>query len=115
MLVAANLPKYLWSEFLLTATFHINRTSTVAFSNKTPYEIWYGRIPDVLRLRAWMHIRNEKKKSNRCLNFMLEYVENGYRLWEPETKRVINSHDKRSLKLSILTMTMLIPKVTGTV
>ena len=53
MLIEANLPKYLWGEALRTATYLINRTSIVALTGKTPYEVWYGHKPDASKLRVF--------------------------------------------------------------
>ena len=101
MLIEANFPKYLWGEALRTATFLINRISTAALDGKTPYEAWYGHKPDVSKLRifgsnAWVHIPKEKRTKldvTSYLTFMLGYEENSYRLWDPATRKVVNSRD----------------------
>lgn len=52
MLTAANLPKNLWAETLMTANYVRNR-SPVAGKTKTPYELFFGIKPDVSHLRTF--------------------------------------------------------------
>ena len=52
MLTAANLPKYLWADAVVTANYVRNR-SPVSDRDKTPYELFYGTKPDVSHLRTF--------------------------------------------------------------
>lgn len=52
MLAATAMPKYLWAEALATANYVRNR-SPVNDRNKTPYELLFGRKPNVAHLRTF--------------------------------------------------------------
>ena len=43
MLAAKELPKKLWAEAVLTASYVLNRSARSSVQGKTPYELWYGR------------------------------------------------------------------------
>ena len=47
MLTAANLPESHWGDAVLTANYLRNRSPTV-HTDKTPWELFYGNVPDVL-------------------------------------------------------------------
>ena len=49
MLSTANLPKYLWAEAVVTASYVRNR-SPVTGRDKTPYQLFFGNKPDVSNL-----------------------------------------------------------------
>lgn len=53
LLVAAQCPKLLWDEALRTACAVRNIVSCGAGRSKTPYELFWGRKPDVSMLRVW--------------------------------------------------------------
>ena len=52
MLNSSGLPHNLWGEALLTANFILNR---IPFknSNKSPYEVWKGRLPSYKMIKIW--------------------------------------------------------------
>jgi len=99
MLAESKLPKLLWAEAALTATYLINRLP-YKDSIQTPTEIWYSKKPNVENLRvfgcvAYVLNKNMKQKfdekSNKCV--MLGYTFTGYKLWDIKNKRVIFSRD----------------------
>lgn len=54
MIAHAGLPNTYWAEAISTAAYVRNRMSTSAFKqNKSPYERWYGRKPDIRNLRVF--------------------------------------------------------------
>ena len=53
MLHHAKLPLVFWAEAVQTAVYLRNRSPTVALENKTPFECWYGRKPDVSNMRVF--------------------------------------------------------------
>lgn len=60
LLINAGLPKRFWGEAVLTATYLQNRQPSRSIS-KTPYELWWGKEPDLQHLRvfgseAFVHI-----------------------------------------------------------
>lgn len=52
MLVAADLPRYLWADAVATASYVRNR-SPVSGRDKTPFELFFGIKPDVSNLRTF--------------------------------------------------------------
>ena len=53
ILHASGLPKYLWGEVLLHIVWVKNRSATRALDRKTPYEMLYGKKPDLGNLPSW--------------------------------------------------------------
>jgi transposase InsO family protein len=53
MLIAADLPKFLWGECLQHATYLKNRTPTRALKGKTPYELVHDKKPNLKNLAEW--------------------------------------------------------------
>ena len=47
LIAEANLPKYFWGEAVNTACYTQNRSLINKAFNKTPYELWRGRIPNI--------------------------------------------------------------------
>ena len=52
ILSETKLPKPLWMELAQTVVYLKNRSPTRTLENKTPYEAWYGKKPDLFHLRA---------------------------------------------------------------
>ena len=71
--------------------------------DKTPHEVWTGKKPSLSQPRVfgcdeYVHFPKEKKtqldnKSKRCI--FIEYKDGlkGYKLWNPETRKVVYSRD----------------------
>lgn len=65
MLSCTKLPKEFWGEALSTTNYLQNRSPTKAISvDKTPFEIWFGRQPNLSYLRifgslAYVLVRKE--------------------------------------------------------
>ncbi len=53
MLIAKDLPSFLWDEAVSHATYIRNRSLTRALKGKTPYEAWTGKKPDVSHFREF--------------------------------------------------------------
>ena len=81
----------------------LNRASTSAVKDKTPQKVWSGKKPTVehfrvLRCDAYAHVSDKKRtkldsKSVKCI--FLGYYEGTkcYRLFNPETKKIVKSWD----------------------
>ena len=52
MLISSGLPHNLWGEAILTANYLLNKVPRKE-KDKTPYELWKGRIPSYKYLRVW--------------------------------------------------------------
>ncbi|KAF4622418.1 hypothetical protein D9613_009127 [Agrocybe pediades] len=66
MLIARNLPSFLWDEAVSYANYIRNRVPTRALDGSTPYEGWFGKKPDVSHLREFgcdVWILDEAKKT----------------------------------------------------
>jgi hypothetical protein len=53
LLHASGLPKYLWGEAIMHATWLKNRTATRTLDNKTPYEMLFKDKPNLENLPVW--------------------------------------------------------------
>ena len=53
MLAQSNAPPRLWGEAIKCSQIVHNLTPKKALGYKTPFELWYGRKPDISRLRTW--------------------------------------------------------------
>jgi FtsZ-interacting cell division protein YlmF len=103
MLVESQLPKRFWAEALSTATYLRNRSPTTALDDVTPYEAWTGEKPNVEHLKvfgctAYAHIpKDERKKldpkARKCIMLGYSSEVKGYRLFNPETQRILYSRD----------------------
>jgi hypothetical protein len=61
----SNLPKVYWREEIHTTIYILNRVEDKANNTKTPYELWYGRIPFVKYFRVFgrkCYIKRDEKK-----------------------------------------------------
>jgi hypothetical protein len=52
MLAASRLSPEFWGYALLTANY-LRNLSAVSNNDKTPYELWFGSVPDVSHLRIF--------------------------------------------------------------
>lgn len=100
MIFDANMSKMFWNEAVLCATYLTNRSPTRAIkADKTPAEKWFGRKPDISKLRvfgsrAYSHILKRGKMDQKSSkNLMVGYAPNGYRLWNIENRKVIIARD----------------------
>jgi hypothetical protein len=48
------IPLTLWAEATFSVVYTLNRVLSSANLTKTPFELWYGRNPDVSNLRAFV-------------------------------------------------------------
>jgi len=53
MIIAKNLPVFLWDEVVMHAAYLQNHVPTHALNGKSPYEAWTGNKPDVLHFREF--------------------------------------------------------------
>ena len=53
MMLAAKAPRPLWAEAVNTAVHVLSMTSTARHPNTTPYQMWWGKIPDFSHLRVF--------------------------------------------------------------
>lgn len=97
----SNLPRYLWGEAVLTATYLINRCPSKSINNRVPAKI-FGKEMNLQNLRifgakGWMVIIPKRDKfDERAIPVrMLGYAKTGYKVWDPRTDTVVVTRDVR--------------------
>lgn len=103
LLFEADMSKIFWAEAINTAIYLRNRCIARGLELKTPYELWYGRKPDISNIRIFgsetmVHIPKPKrlkwdKKSRKMILVGFGDDTKGYRLYDPIDKKVIFSRD----------------------
>lgn len=103
MLKGKRLPNTLWAEVVHTAVYILNRSPTKSVRNKTPFEAWSGRKPTVGHLKVFGSIAyalnqspNKDKfdeKGEKMLFVGYSDESKGYRLLNPENKKIVVSRD----------------------
>ena len=78
----------------------INCSPSIAIEKKTPQEIWSGSPATYSDLKifgcpAYAHVDNGKlePRSMKCIFLGYKYSVKGYKLWCPETKKLVISRD----------------------
>ena len=102
MITAKKLPLSLWAEAVGTAVTVLNRVLATG-KEKTPYEIWFGKTPDVSHFRvfgsdAYMHIDKQfrKKLDPKATKLILVGYQKdsmNYCLYNPQNKKISVSRD----------------------
>jgi hypothetical protein len=101
MLSGVGLGQEFWAEAVGTACYLVNRSPSSALDDKTPQEVWIGKKPSLTHLKvfgcdAYVHVPKENtskldKKDEKCIFIGYKYGLKGYKLWNPETKKVVYS------------------------
>ena len=100
MRLACNAPGSLWDEFCATAAYLTNLTAATANKGRTPYELWFDRLPSLSHLReigcrAFSLQQPAPSKiyarSTPCVLIGYAPHSKAYRLWDPTSSRVFNS------------------------
>ena len=97
------LPNYLWGETIRHVTYLLNRLATRSLNDKTPYELFRGKKPNVSHLRVYgcvgyakivgVHLRKLDDRSRKLVHLGTEPGSKAYRLYDPITKRIVVSRD----------------------
>ena len=103
MLSGAGLEQEFWAEVVSTACYLVNRSPSSALDDTTPHEVWSGKKPSLQHLRvfgcdAYVHVPKEKRskldnKAEKCIFIGYKDGVKGYKLWNPETKKIVYSRD----------------------
>ena len=104
MIAHAGLPNSYWAEAVATAAYIRNQTPTTAIEeDKTPYERWYGRKPNLSHLKvfgcmAYAHVPDAlrqklDKKAEKLRSVGYSRNSKGYRLLDEKTQKVIVRRD----------------------
>ncbi|KAE8703256.1 DEAD-box ATP-dependent RNA helicase 57 [Hibiscus syriacus] len=101
MLSNVGLGKEFWAEALVYACHLINRLPLTVIGGKTPLEKWFG-VPatdydsiHVFGSTAYYHVKESKldTRAKKTIFMGITSGVKGYRLWSPETKKIIFSRD----------------------
>jgi len=92
MISHSSLPESLWGEALKTAVYILNRVPSKAV-NKTPYELWTSKRPNIKHLHIWgcptearPYGPHERKLDSRTIScYFVGYAEcsRGYKFYNP--------------------------------
>jgi transposase InsO family protein len=103
MLKGRGVPNTFWGEAVTTAVFLLNRSFTRAVDDKTPYELWHGKTPNLHFLRVFgcvVHVKaarpHLKKLEDRSRKMVLLGYEPGskaYKVFDPLTQTVHVTRD----------------------
>jgi len=103
MMKSMQVPSRFWGEAVNTAVYVLNRSSTKSLQNKTSFEAWHGKKPNVSHLKTFgctAHVKiagpGLKKLADRSKKMVLLGYEpgtKGYRLLDPETNRLVVGRD----------------------
>lgn len=102
-------PIQFWGEATQAAVYLRNRCPTRSVKGKTPYEVWYGKKPNIGHLRtygclAYMHVPKEHRnavgqlgkmapKASRCALVGYSPDSKTYRLWDTGRGKLVTSRD----------------------
>ena len=92
----AELPNSLWGYALLTAAYTLNRVPSKAVE-KTPYEMWNGRKPNVGHLKIWgceayiKRLMSTKldQRSDKCFFVGYPKETRGYYFYKPSEGTIV--------------------------
>ncbi|KAG8928182.1 hypothetical protein FRC01_006358, partial [Tulasnella sp. 417] len=103
MLAQAKLPRAVWGQAIQLAIRITNASPSSAIKDKTPYEAFHGKKPDLSLLRvfgcrAYVHVQKEKRKdakwhTQRCIYLGFEDGYKGFKCYNPETNQFVISRD----------------------
>ncbi|CAD7003740.1 unnamed protein product [Ceratitis capitata] len=102
MIVHSGLGECFWAEAVATAAYLQNRSVTKSLANRTPYEAWTSRKPNVSHLKVFGQLaiaidKTEKRKfqpkGKKMVMVGYSDVSKAYRLYDPASKRVIVCRD----------------------
>lgn len=103
LLFDAKLEKKFWAEAANTAVYLKNRSATANLKEKTPYEAWCGKKPDLSHIRLFgsnvmVHIPKEKrlkwdKKAEKYILVGFSETIKGYRVYDPRKNTITVKRD----------------------
>jgi transposase InsO family protein len=103
LMFTMNVPKFLWSEAVLTATYLINRTPSRILGMKTPCEMLIGENTFVVPPKVFgctCFVRDHRPSVNKldpravkCIFVGYSSGQKGYKCWSPNERRLFVSMD----------------------
>jgi hypothetical protein len=103
MMNGKNLPNKYWGEAVACSVHILNRAPTKSLKDKSPYEAWTSKKPDISYFRvfgcvAYAHVPDDLQKkldnkSEKCIFVGNNEQSKAYRLFNPITEKFIISRD----------------------
>ena len=103
LLKSMGVPGQFWGEAVKTAAYLLNRSPTKSLNGKTPFEVWFGRKPNVRHLRTFGCTAYAKRIGpgvNKLVDRSLPGVflgyepgMKGYRVFDPVSGKLVLSRD----------------------
>ena len=102
LLITSYLPKYLWGEAILTATYLYNRTPNSSINFSTPYNLKYKEKPNINNIRIFGSLTYYKEHScfikkldsRASAYYLVGFVgKNIYKLYNPINNKTITTRD----------------------
>ncbi|WVZ82886.1 hypothetical protein U9M48_030094 [Paspalum notatum var. saurae] len=103
MMYTMNVPKFLWSEAVLTATYLINRIPSRVLNMKTPHEMLFGKNEFIVPLKLFgctCFVRDHRPsvgkldpRAVKCIFVGYSSVQKGYKCWSPNLDHDITGGD----------------------
>ena len=97
------LPKKFWAEAAHTSVLMLNRFSTKALQQKTPFEAWYGYKPRLQNFKTFgclcfsyiPHVKRDKLDKKVEVGIFIGYssISKAYRIYFPENNKAIVNRD----------------------
>lgn len=111
MIKAQDLPEFLWEPAVKHAAYLRNRSATRTIKDKTPYELWHGKKPDVSHLRefgapVWVLLQGQyearkiQPKSKRRAFVGYDDGSKSVNYYNAETRKILTSRNFRFLTLT---------------
>ncbi|KAG7533498.1 Zinc finger CCHC-type [Arabidopsis thaliana x Arabidopsis arenosa] len=98
-----HIPNYLWGEATRHSTYLLNRITTRALKNMTPYECFRDKKPTVEHIRIFgciayakidkPHLKKLDDRSKILVHLGTEPGSKAYRLLDPQTRKIVVSRD----------------------
>ena len=103
LMFTMNVPKFLWSEAVMTATYLINRMPSRVLGMKTPYEMIYGQNEFIVPPKVFgctCFVRDHRPsvgkldpRAVKCIFIGYPSGQKGYKCWSPSERRTFVSMD----------------------
>ena len=96
-------PNYMWGEAIRHSTYLLNRVATRVLKDKTPYEAYRGKKPNINHLKTFgcigyaksvkPHLQKLEDRSRMLVHLGTEPGSKAYRMYDPQMQRVVVSRD----------------------
>jgi hypothetical protein len=103
MLSGVELGQEFWAEAMGTACYLVNQSPSSMLDDKTPHEVWIVKKPSLEHIKvfgcdSYVHVpkENRSKMDKKIEKFIFIGSKDGvkgYKLWNPENKKIVYSRD----------------------